>query len=235
MNSQVDLQQSQCDPSSVKMIDQNKESDILHEIDKEMNVEKSASSKTNSTDDRSNKVPSKKIDDSVQDIMNLQTAPKLEENTIFNEYKNAEENVKSADRRVKTWENLSTEKKYEDIRNSTADVETIAKNTGYKNIQKCKNHLFYETPILDRYKSLGEPVEIKRFDANEEQARAWKRLEERTHTQDDLTWLKHEKAEQWYEQKHNAGYSESHEKAENHWLGTPWTNTENKNNLEDKK
>ena len=234
MNSQVDLQQSQCDPSSVKMIDQNKESDILHEIDKEMNVEKSASSKTNSTDDRSNKVPSKKIDDSVQDIMNLQTAPKLEENTIFNEYKNAEENVKSADRRVKTWENLSTEKKYEDIRNSTADVETIAKNTGYKNIQKCKNHLFYETPILDRYKSLGEPVEIKRFDANEEQARAWKRLEERTHTQDDLTWLKHEKAEQWYEQNHDAGYSASHDKAEKHWSGNPWSDTESNSNREDK-
>ena len=62
--------------------------------------------------------------------------------------------------------------------------------------QKCKNHLFYEIHILDRYKSSGEPVETKRFDANEEQARAWKRLEEETHTQDDLTWLKHEKAEQ---------------------------------------
>jgi hypothetical protein len=32
--------------------------------------------------------------------------------------------------------------------------------------------------------------------------------------------------EQWYEQKHDAGYSESHEKAESHWSGTPWTNTE---------
>ncbi len=45
---------------------------------------------------------------------------------------------------------------------------------------------------------------------------------------EDLTWLKHEKAEQWYEQKHDAGYSESHEKAESHWSGTPWTNTEDK-------
>ena len=97
-----------------------------------------------------------------------------------------------------------------------------------ENIQKCKNHLFYETHRLDRYESLGEPVEIKRFDANENQAKAWKRLEEGTHTKEDLTWLKHEKAEQQYEQKHDAGYSESHEKAESHWSGTPWTNTEDK-------
>ena len=109
-------------------------------------------------------------------------------------------------------------------------MDAIAKNTGYKskNIQKCKNHLFYDIHRLDRYESLGEPVEIKRFDANENQARAWKRLEEGTHTKEDLTWLKHEKAEQWYEQKHDAGYSESHEKAESHWSGTPWTNTEDK-------
>jgi len=52
---------------------------------------------------------------------------------------------------------------------------------------------------------LGEPAKIKRFDANENQARAWKRLEEGTHKKKDLTWLKHEKAEQWYEQKHDAG------------------------------
>ena len=53
-----------------------------------------------------------------------------------------------------------------------------------------------------------------------------KRLEEGIYTKEDLVWLKHEKAEQWYEQKHDAGYSESHEKAESHWSGTPWTNTE---------
>jgi len=109
-------------------------------------------------------------------------------------------------------------------------VDAIAKNTGYKseNIQTCKNHLFYETHRLDRYESLGEPIEIKQFDANENQARAWKRLDEGTHTKEDLTWLKHEKAEQWYEQKHDVGYLESHEKAESHWSGTPWTNTEDK-------
>ena len=40
-------------------------------------------------------------------------------------------------------------------------MDAIAKNTGYKseNIQKCKNHLFYETHRLDRYESLREPVQ----------------------------------------------------------------------------
>ena len=116
----------------------------------------------------------------------------------YNDYKDAEEIIDSAEKLVKTWEKLNAEEKYENIRNSKTDVDAISKNTGYKseNIQKCKNHLFYETHRLDRYESLGEPVEIKRFDANENQAKAWKRLEEGTHTKEDLTWLKHEKAEQ---------------------------------------
>lgn len=145
-------------------------------------------------------------------------------------YKEVKEARESAQTLGKVWEKLSAEEKYESIRNSKTDVAAIAKNTGYnsKNIQDCKNHIFYNTHRLDRYESLGEPVEIKRFDANDEQARAWKRLEEGTHTQEDLTWLKHEKAEQWYEQRHNAGYSESHEKAESKWSGSPWTNTEDK-------
>jgi len=134
----------------------------------------------------------------------------------------------------KKWEKLSAEEKYDSIRKSKTDVDAIAKNIGYKrkNVQNCKNHLFYDNHRLDRYESLGESVEIKRFDANENQARTWKRLEKGTHTRQDLTWLKHEKAEQWYEQKHDAGYSESHEAAEKHWSGTPWTNTNT--NTEDK-
>jgi hypothetical protein len=116
----------------------------------------------------------------------------------YNEYKEVKETIESAEKLGKTWEKLSAEEKYESIRNSKTDVDAIAKNTGYKskNIQKCKNHLFYDIHRLDRYESLGEPVEIKRFDANENQARAWKRLEEGTHSKEDLTWLKHEKAEQ---------------------------------------
>lgn len=57
-------------------------------------------------------------------------------------------------------------------------MEAIAKNTGYKteNIQKCKDHIFYNDHKLDRYEALGEPVEIRRLDADEDQASAWKRL-----------------------------------------------------------
>ena len=41
---------------------------------------------------------------------------------------------------------------YETIRQSTTDVETIARNTGIKpeNIQKVKDHIFHEEHLLDR-------------------------------------------------------------------------------------
>ena len=83
----------------------------------------------------------------------------------------------------KKWEKLSAEEKYDSIRKSKTDVGATAKNTGHKrnNARNCKNHLFYDIHRLDRYESLGEPVEIKRFDANENQERAWKRLEKGTH------------------------------------------------------
>lgn len=146
----------------------------------------------------------------------------------YNEDKETKEAIKLVEDVNKKWEKSSAKEKYESIRKSKTDVDAIARNTGYKskNIQKCKNHLFYDIYRLDRYESLGEPVEIKRFDANENQARAWERLENGIHIKEDLTWLKHEKAEQWYEQKNDVAYSESHEKAESHWSGTPWTNTE---------
>lgn len=57
-------------------------------------------------------------------------------------------------------------------------------------IQEYKEHVFYNAHKLHRYKDLGEPVENKRFDTYETRARAWKRLEEGTHTKEDLTWLK---------------------------------------------
>ena len=100
----------------------------------------------------------------------------------------------------------------------------IAKNTGYKekNVQECKNHVFYNTHKLDHYVSLSEPVEIKRFDSNLNQAKVWKRLENCEHTKEDFTWLKHEKAEQYVEKLYDAGYSESHNAAERYWSGDPW-------------
>ena len=58
---------------------------------------------------------------------------------------------------------LSAEEKHKSIENSKIYVDDTAKNIGYKNknIQKCKNHVFYDIDGLDRYESLGEPVEIK--------------------------------------------------------------------------
>ena len=50
----------------------------------------------------------------------------------YNEYKEVKETIESAEKLGKTWEKLSSEEKYESIRNSKTDVDAIAKNTGYK-------------------------------------------------------------------------------------------------------
>ena len=57
-----------------------------------------------------------------------------------------------------------------------------------------------------------------------EQALAWKRLETGTHTQDDVTWIKHECAERHHELKYDSGYSEAHERAQSRYDGFPWEN-----------
>jgi hypothetical protein len=113
---------------------------------------------------------------------------------------------------------------YTSIRNSNTDVLKIAKALGFKidNIQKIKDHVFYNKHKFDRYK--GEEIEYKRFDANLKQALAWKRLETGKFSTDDIVWLKHEFAEQYHEFKHNAGYSESHNRAQNMFDGEPWKN-----------
>ena len=53
---------------------------------------------------------------------------------------------------------------------------------------------------------------------------AWKRLEAGIHTADDIQWIKHECTERHYELKYNAGYSESHERAQSRYDGSPWEN-----------
>ena len=62
------------------------------------------------------------------------------------------------------------------------------------------------------------------FDANIQQALAWKRLETGTHTQDDITWIKHECAERHHELKYGSGYSEAHNRAQTRFDGAPWEN-----------
>ncbi len=62
------------------------------------------------------------------------------------------------------------------------------------------------------------------FDPNLQQGLAWKRLETRTHTQDDVTWIKHECAERHHELKYASGYNEAHNRAQTRFDGAPWEN-----------
>lgn len=118
----------------------------------------------------------------------------------------------------------SADELYEEIRNNTKDIYDIAKNTGYKvqNIQKIKDHVFYNEHLLDKYVDYGIPPIRARFDSDINQAQAWKRLEQGNFTKEDTTWMKHEIAERWYEKKHDSGYSAAHEAAEKKWTGNPW-------------
>lgn len=113
---------------------------------------------------------------------------------------------------------------YDAIRVSETDVGAIAANTGIKpqNIQKVKDHVFHNEHLLDRYVDLGEPAVVARFDSNLAQADAWKRLESGAHVDADITWLKHETAERWYELKYNSGYTEAHDRVDWRWNGNPW-------------
>jgi len=114
---------------------------------------------------------------------------------------------------------------YDSIRESDTDICDIAENLGFKadNIKKVKDHVFYNKHYLDRL-APAEPVEYRRFDANIQQALAWKRLETGTHTQDDITWIKHECAERHHELKYGSGYSEAHNRAQTRFDGAPWEN-----------
>ena len=45
-----------------------------------------------------------------------------------------------------------------------------------------------------------------------------------THTQDDVTWIKHECAERHHELKYGSGYNEAHNRAQTRFDGAPWEN-----------
>ena len=103
---------------------------------------------------------------------------------------------------------------YESIRESDTDICDIAQNLGFKadNIKNVKDHVFYNEHDLDRYSP--DQIERKQFDPNLQQALAWKRLETGTHTQDDVTWIKHECAERHHELKYGSDYNEAHNRAQ---------------------
>ncbi len=104
---------------------------------------------------------------------------------------------------------------YDAIRASNTDVRSIANNTGYKpaNIQKVKDHVFYQRHLLDRFVDKGYPARFKRFDSDLGQAKAWLRLENGSHTDDDLRFLFHETAEAWYMRNHGPSYNAAHNAA----------------------
>lgn len=116
------------------------------------------------------------------------------------------------------------ERIYDSIRECDTDICDIAQNLGFKadNIKNVKDHVFYNEHDLDRYGP--DQIEHKRFDATLSQALAWKRLEAGIHTQDDVTWIKHECAERHHELKYDSGYSKAHDRAQSRFDGAPWEN-----------
>lgn len=111
---------------------------------------------------------------------------------------------------------------YEFIRECETDISDIATNLSFKpeNVKKIKDHVFINKHYLDRHGP--KETEYKRFDPTFQQALAWKRLEAGTYTQDDITWIKHECAEQFIESLYDSGYSEAHKIAQKHFNGAPW-------------
>jgi hypothetical protein len=104
---------------------------------------------------------------------------------------------------------------YGSIRECDTDISDIATNLAFRadNIKNVKDHVFYNKHYLDRF-APAEPVEYRKFDADIQQALAWKRLETGTYTPDDVTWIKHECAERHHELKYGTGYSEAHDQAQ---------------------
>ena len=106
----------------------------------------------------------------------------------------------------------SADELYDAIRSITTDVGEIAKYTRIKreNIQKVKDHLFYNLHILDRYVDLGEPTIIARFDSSSTIAQSWERLRTGTFTRADLQLLRHEAAEANRMRHWGPGYNQAH-------------------------
>ncbi len=93
---------------------------------------------------------------------------------------------------------------YESIRQSSTDVEAIARYQKYKasRIARIKDYLFRNPEWTD---------------ADPEIAAAWHRLRTGRGTATDLLLLKHETAEMWYRANVNNDYSPAHARANRHW------------------
>jgi hypothetical protein len=133
--------------------------------------------------------------------------------------------IENADRMgVDQLENKLAEQMYNSIRDNDKDISDIAVYTKIKadNIKKCKDHIFYNEHVLDRYAHLGDDPVVQRFDPDLKQALAWKRFEIGEHTPEDMEWLKHEHLERYIESTYDAGYTESHDRAQSRFDGNPW-------------
>jgi hypothetical protein len=97
-----------------------------------------------------------------------------------------------------------TEIFYNDIRNTTIDIEAISKNTGIPKdiIQKIKSHVFLEDHIL--YEGIGK------FGIDEDMAAAWQRLIDNKFNKSDLILLQHEYAESLLMNGTEIAYSDAH-------------------------
>jgi hypothetical protein len=108
------------------------------------------------------------------------------------------------------WKSMDehAERYYEEIRKRTSDVETIAKNAemSLEDVQKVKNHVFYNTYDLGR----SVPA---RFDPNYDMAVSWQRLIDGKNIQEmDAVMLRHELLEYEYMSKEMT-YEQAHKLA----------------------
>lgn len=99
-------------------------------------------------------------------------------------------------------------KMYDSIRASTSDVQAISNNTGFagSRVQRIKDHVFNNEHI----KSTG----YGKFDPDFEIAQAWQRLQNGTHTPNDISLLKHEIFESKFEGIFKTDYRTAHDAAE---------------------
>ncbi|MEJ2463482.1 MAG: hypothetical protein P8098_17910, partial [Candidatus Thiodiazotropha sp.] len=103
---------------------------------------------------------------------------------------------------------------YDVIQKRNDDIMLISQNTGFKesNIQKIKNHLFYDTH--KKYDAYGDDfVEWGRLDSDKRIADSWNRLIEGTYGGDDIKLLKHEAAERKILDIWGPGTGKAHQRA----------------------
>ncbi|MEB9525920.1 WXG100 family type VII secretion target [Bacillus anthracis] len=106
-------------------------------------------------------------------------------------------------------------KTYEEIRNSTSDIQSIAKNTGIheRHVSRAKEHVFHKKH------DLGEQG-FNRFDPDYPIAQGWKRLENGNFLKEDMDLLRHEIFESRFEGIFKTDYKTAHKATVR--SGRPW-------------